>query len=552
MASELFARHEGMLRRTIDALSGGNRRSPFPESPRAYDETAPAEGEERFNARLGRRFELDQPRRGYQQTGERSPYGVDLDVAYPIADCRAMVEAASGTLAEWGRADEERRIGVCLEILHRLGERTFELAHAVMQTTGQPFLAAFQTGGPHALDRGLDAVSRAHLALTHLPPPTRWEAPQGGRETVTAERTWHPRPRGVAVTLGASTFPTWHAVPGLFASLATGNPVIVKPHPGSVLPLAMVVETAREVLVEDGFDPAVVQLAVDSGDDPIAERLATHPAVAIVDYAGGPRLGRWIEAHAVQARCFTEIRGVNAVVVDAVPDLKGTSRTLAMLAATYSGQACTSPHVVFVPRDGIEAEGGHVSFREVAEGVASALEGLLADDRRASDILGAIRRNEVLAQIETAASGGEVLLASRRVVNPTFPGATVATPLVVAVDATARHVWLREISGPVLFVVATDGTAHSLALATEAARTAGALVWMVAATDPEVEARAEEAALDAGVSLALGISGRFSANQAAAVGDLHPTGATPAGNASPTDPGFVTGRFHLVATVRPV
>jgi uncharacterized membrane protein len=104
----------------------------------------------------------------------------------------------------------------------------------------------------------------------------------------------------------------------------------------------------------------------------------------------------------------------------------------------------------------------------------------------------------------------------------------------------------------VLFIVATDDTAHSLALATEAARIAGSLVWMLAATDPEVEAWAEEAALDAGVSLALGISGRFSANQAAAAGDLHPTGATPAGNAAPADPGFVTGRFHLVATVRPV
>ncbi len=551
MAAELFAKHEGTLRRAIDALDGGSRRSPFPESPRAYEDTAPAAGEERFSAYLGTPFEFAQPSRGYQRTGERSPYGIDLDVVYPLAEPDAMVQAAAAALPEWAHAGVEARVGICLEILDRLGERSFEIAHAVMQTTGQPFLAAFQTGGPHALDRGLEAVAQAYLALSHLPARTRWEAPQGKRETVAVERTWHVRPRGVAVTLGASTFPTWHAMPGLFADLATGNPVIVKPHPGSVLPLAIVVETAREVLAEVGFDPAVVQLAVDTGDEPIAERLLTNPAVAIVDYAGGSRFGRWIEQHVTQARLYTETRGVNAVIVDSVPDLKGTSRSLATLAATYSGQACTSPHVVFVPRDGVDAGEGHATFREVAAAVAAALDGLLADDGRASDILGAIRRAEVLEQVAAAAASGEVLLASRRIANPTFPQATVATPVVVAVDAADRDAYLREVSGPVLFLVATDGTTHSLELASDAARTVGSLAWLVATTDPEVEAAAEQAAVDAGVSVALGLSGGFSANQAAAFGDFHPTGANPAGNASPADPGYVTGRFHLVAVVRP-
>jgi acyl-CoA reductase-like NAD-dependent aldehyde dehydrogenase len=127
----------------------------------------------------------------------------------------------------------------------------------------------------------------------------------------------------------------------------------------------------------------------------------------------------------------------------------------------------------------------------------------------------------------------------------------VATPVVVAVDAADRDAYLREVSGPVLFLVATDGTTHSLELASDAARTVGSLAWLVATTDPEVEAAAEQAAVDAGVSVALGLSGGFSANQAAAFGDFHPTGANPAGNASPADPGYVTGRFHLVAVVRP-
>ena len=50
--------------------------------------------------------------------------------------------------------------------------------------------------------------------------------------------------------IGCNTFPTWNAYPGIFASLATGNPVVVKPHPQAVLPLAITVEVAREVLAE--------------------------------------------------------------------------------------------------------------------------------------------------------------------------------------------------------------------------------------------------------------------------------------------------------------
>ena len=59
-----------------------------------------------------------------------------------------------------------------------------------------------------------------------------------------------------------NTFPTWNTYPGLFASLACGNPVLVKPHPRAVLPLAISVEIAREVLRDAGFDPALVQLCL--------------------------------------------------------------------------------------------------------------------------------------------------------------------------------------------------------------------------------------------------------------------------------------------------
>ena len=77
------------------------------------------------------------------------------------------------------------------------------------------------------------------------------------------EKTFTVVPRGVALVIGCNTFPTWNSWPGLFASLVTGNSVVVKPHPSAVLPLAITVQVCQEVLAEAGFDPHLVTLAAE-------------------------------------------------------------------------------------------------------------------------------------------------------------------------------------------------------------------------------------------------------------------------------------------------
>src|SRR5260370_3941561 len=87
---------------------------------------------------------------------------------------------------------------------------------------------------------------------------------RGGREPLRMAKTFHLVPRGIALVIGCNTFPTWNGYPGLFASLVTGNPVLVKPHPRAVLPLALTVAIAREVPTEAGFRGELVSLAVQA------------------------------------------------------------------------------------------------------------------------------------------------------------------------------------------------------------------------------------------------------------------------------------------------
>jgi len=549
--SDLYAKHRETLEGALQAIESREYWSPYPEHPKAYGEDAAAAGEAAFEARLGRPFELDQPHEGMLVPDERSPFGVELGITYPASSPASLLAAATEAMRDWGRATPQERAGVSLEILDRLLARNFEMAHAVMHTTGQSFLMAFQAGGPHALDRALEAVAYGYREQTSIPAATTWQKPQGKRDPLVVEKEWRLRPRGVAVTIGVSTFPTWNGYPGIFASLVTGNPVIVKPHPETILPLAIFVEIARDVIAGAGFDPNVVTLGVATAAAPITKELVMDPRVGIVDYTGGPSFGRWLEENVHHALVFTEKAGVNSVILDSAADLGPVFRNLSVSMTMYSGQMCTTPQNLFVPRTGVPVGEETVSFDEVARCFAEAIGGLLGDDARASEILGAIKAPDAVERrIEEAASAGEVLLPSREVVNPRFPGATVRTPVVVAVDADERDAYMREMFGPVIFVVATASTEESIALAKEAAIGHGAITWLVYTTDDAVVDEAIDAAVEAGVSVAFNLTGGLFVNQSAAFSDFHVTGANPAGNASLTDAAYVAGRFRVVGVRR--
>ena len=111
---------------------------------------------------------------------------------------------------------------------------------------------------------------------------------------------------------------------------------------------------------------------------------------------------------------------------------------------------------------------------------------------------------------------------------------------------------MREMFGPVAYVIATDSTAQSLELATRSAQEKGAITWLVYTTDEGVADAAEDAAVEAGVSVAFNLVGGLFVNQSAAFSDFHVTGANPAGNASLSDPAFVANRFRVVGVRKPV
>ncbi|MBV9406228.1 MAG: phenylacetic acid degradation protein PaaN, partial [Acidobacteriaceae bacterium] len=445
----------------------------------------------------------------------------------------------------WRRAGPETWCGVALEILTRLNKRSFEIAYAVMHTTGQGFLMAFQAGGPHAQDRGLEAVAYTWSEMSRIPKTATWEKPQGKNEPLRMEKRYRVVPRGTALVIGCCTFPTWNSYPGLFASLATGNAVLVKPHPGAVLPLGLTVQVAREVLKEAGFDPNVVTLVAHRKEDDVAQRLALRPEIKIIDFTGSPANGVWLEKNAAQAQVFTEKAGVNAIIVDSTNDFKGMVRNIAFSLSLYSGQMCTAPQNIYVPKTGIDTAEGHLSFEQVTSGLGEGFRKLTADPAKAVEILGAIQNEGILNRIAEARGLGEAIVDSQAITHPQFPNARVQTPLLIKLDARDDAKFMREWFGPIAFVIATQDTAQSIELAKRGASEHGALTMSVYSTDESVLKHVEDAAAEAGVALSSNLTGAVFVNQSAAYSDFHGTGANPAANASLTDAAFVANRFRV-------
>lgn len=550
MAADFFKTHQATLDQALSSILERNFWSAYPEnpSPRAYGETAAQDGQAAFEAYRGKAFPLTLEGAQGEVGNEQSPFGFDLGISYPKVPVDQLLAQSQLALDSWRDAGPQAWVGICLEILHRLNQRSFEIAHAVQHTTGQGFMMAFQAGGPHAQERALEAVAYAWQEMSRIPGLVDWIKPQGKHDPIQMKKQFKVVPRGIGLVIGCSTFPTWNGYPGLFASLATGNTVIVKPHPGAILPLAITVAIAREVLAEAGFNPNVVLLAAHEPSEDTAQQLAMNKAVKLIDFTGSSQNGNWLEENARHALVYTEKAGVNQVIIDSVEDFKAVARNLAFSFALYSGQMCTAPQNIYVPRDGIRTADGVMSFDEVAQGLALAVQKLVSDPARAVEITGAVQNEACAQRIDQARQLGMPILAdSQTLEHPAFPGARVRTPLVLQASVDQPEIQ-QEWFGPIVFVVQTDSTEQSIEVAGRNVIEHGALTLSAYSTDDAVTAKIQRMAERSGVSLSLNLTGAVFINQTAAYSDFHGTGANPAANASLSDSAYVANRFRVVQT----
>lgn len=548
----LFIKHFKTLTQAVDAISNRQHWSPYPEDHREFDKTLINESESQFKNLLHKPFILPSDsvftRSGTEKrlNHEYSPYGFNLGVGYLDIEIDELFEQQKQAIQSWKKTSPNARVGICLEILDRLYLNSPLMAHATMHTTGQGLNMAFQAGGPHAQDRGLEAVATAWKIISCIPETCSWVKTPYQSEPISMEKKFNIVPRGVALSIGCATFPNWNSYPGIFASLVTGNSVIVKPHPSAILPLALTIQIIQEVLCECGFNPCLVSLLIDTPKRLVSKNVATRPEVKIIDFTGSSQFGEWLEKNAHQAQVYTEKSGVNVVLIESLSDLNSVVRNLSFSLCLYSGQMCTTSQVLLLPKKGIGSPQGLITPEQFSEALKNAMIKFLSNNDRACMVLGAIQSTDTLQRIDDCRSLGSILIDSEIRYHPEYPDANIRTPLVLSVDSEEWESFSEERFGPISFLVHTKDLDEAFNTVHKILQEKGALTFSVYSTNPEVLTKAEDVAIEGKVALSCNLDQGILVNQSAAFSDFHGTGANPAANASLTDTAFVARRFVVV------
>ncbi|MCS6894989.1 MAG: phenylacetic acid degradation protein PaaN [Bacteroidia bacterium] len=543
----LWEKHQARLQEALQAWHQRTYWYAYPEDPKAYGENAPSQGEAAFKAQLGRPFDrLRQPAERWLTSDEVSPYTREpLGIAYPQVSTAEALFRAQEALSQWRWVPYTERLGVLMESVERFSQHFFEVGHATMHTTGQAWMMAFQASGPHAADRAVEALAVAYQELSHIPPQARWVRDFGKVQAV-VEKYFIPQPEGLSLHIGVSTFPVWNVLPGLYASLAVGSPVLMKPHPRAIYPIAIVVSLLQAVFEEYGLSPFIVQLLPDTSAEPITKQLAEHPLIRIIDYTGSTEFGEYIERLPGKIT-FLEKAGVNGVLIESVEDIEIVAKNLAFSASLYSGQMCTAPQNVYIPQEGVKTPQGNLSYEEVVAALTKAVEDLVSHPKAAPAILGALQHDTVAERIASLASSAPTVRRSPHpYTHPQYATARTLTPILAESPIPDEAFTKVEHFGPRLLFIAVESARRGLEILYQLAREKGMLSCAIYTTDPEFKLQATRLLSEAAVPLSFNFRGQVFINQSVAFSDFHGTGGNPAGNASFTDVSFIVKRFRWI------
>ncbi|MBC8125411.1 MAG: aldehyde dehydrogenase family protein [Candidatus Kapabacteria bacterium] len=323
----------------------------------------------------------------------------------------------------------------------------------------------------------------------------------------------------------------------------------MKPHPGAIYPIAIVVAELRDTLSSLGLNPNIIQLGVDTIESPITLELLQHPAVRVVDYTGGPNFGAIVEQESAEGgkTVFTEKAGVNCVILDSTDDLDKSLENLAFSLTLYSGQMCTAPQNIFIAQDGMLVNGERVTVEQIAAKLSEKIDALVFHEKAGGSTLGAIQNPATAVRIQEVRDLNlQVIRDSTAIAQPGFDEARTFSPIVLGTDARRADIYTKEWFGPISFLITTESFDASLAEVVRSIHDQGALSVLVYSTSDALMQKAEDAVVMAGAPIAFNFNSFVWVNQSAAFSDFHGAGCNPAGNATFADWSFVTNRYNVI------
>jgi RHH-type proline utilization regulon transcriptional repressor/proline dehydrogenase/delta 1-pyrroline-5-carboxylate dehydrogenase len=230
-----------------------------------------------------------------------------------VDDC---VERAQQAGLRWAALAPKERQAVLYQVADRMADRRGEFIAAMVHEGRKTFAQAdpevseaidfARWYGDRACDLGqFDGVSFAPLGVVTVAPP--WNFP-------------------VAIPAG-----------GVFAALAAGNSVLLKPAPEVPACSALVAECCWEA----GVPTDVLQL-VRVPDNEVGQRVITHPDVSAVILTGAYETAELFRSWRPDLKLFAETSGKNSLIITPSADVDLAVADLVASAFGHSGQKCSA------------------------------------------------------------------------------------------------------------------------------------------------------------------------------------------------------------------
>ena len=382
----------------------------------------------------------------FERTDPFTGDAVTVAAAAGREDARKAVEAAAAAFPGWAATPPGERRALLNAAADKLMEAAPDIAGVMTEEVGGTFgWGMFNCDLAARMLR--EAAAQAYSVVGEvIPSDVPGSLAMGVRQ-----------PAGVVVGMAPWNAPVILGTRAVATPLAYGNTVVLKASEQCPRTHAAVVRA----LVDAGLPAGTVNLIIHAPDDApdVVDELIAHPATRRVNFTGSTKVGKLIALKCAEhlTRCLLELGGKAPQVVLPDADLEAAADAASFGAFMNSGQICMSTERIVV--DGSVA--GELGAK-LAERAGKLTTG---DPRDQGTMIGPVindaSRERVLELIEDArAKGAEVLAGGEADGN-------VVAPTVLAGVTPEMRIYGEESFGPVVTIVAVDGTDEAVRVAND-------------------------------------------------------------------------------------
>ncbi|WP_071288198.1 aldehyde dehydrogenase [Mycolicibacterium llatzerense] len=371
-------------------------------------------------------------------------------------DVDRAVAAARQAFLEWSARNSDERADLLNGLADALERRGAEMAQTVSRQNGMPIAVSngLEAGFPPLLLRYYSGLVAAQ------PTFTRRSGLLGGQIDVLR------KPMGVVGVIVPWNFPQTLAMMKIAPALATGNTIVLKPSPETVLDSILL----GEAIAEAGLPPGVINIV--PGDGAIGGYIVRHPGIDRIAFTGSTETGRTIaqECGKLLRPVSLELGGKSATILLDDADIANSMADFFKATLLNNGQTCFLGTRVLAPRT------RYAEIVDVLAGLAQAA--TIGDAVDESTMIGPMvsprQRQRVEGYIEKGKAEG-----ARLVVGGTRPDREgwFVTPAIFADVTNDKAIAREEIFGPVLSVISYDTEDEAVAIANDSCYGLGGTVW---------------------------------------------------------------------------